>query len=119
MTPTDRKELDAFDLGIVANNGKMAMDADALDFRQKFCECDYEVGAVPCHYCAIDHGLRLGKRAKAALDVAVKALGAIKAGALREIKTPYVYDTRLTATYALTEIQAILKCDRLAEKGEK
>jgi hypothetical protein len=30
------------------------------EFRQERCECDYEVGFVPCEYCAIHKGLTVG-----------------------------------------------------------
>lgn len=52
--------------------------------------------------------LTVESEAMRALDVAVKALEAVKAAALKEIKTPLGYDTRLTATCALMEMQTIL-----------
>lgn len=110
MTPDDRKELEMFDLAIVANNHACATDANALSFQHGACECDPEVGAVPCRYCAIDSALQRGKRACEALDVAMNQLCRIAH------VTP---DDHLGALKALDQIQAILKGDRLTEKGEK
>lgn len=47
---------DAIELALLANNG------GGLDFRKEMCECDPEVGMVPCQYCAIDRLLRKALR---------------------------------------------------------
>ena len=44
------------------------------EFVDRFCQCDPEVGATPCEYCALFAGLSEGKKASTLLPNALLAL---------------------------------------------
>jgi len=47
----------------------MAMRANGgPNFHEEWCKCDPDVGAVPCHYCAIFDGLNAAAKMQAMLD---------------------------------------------------
>ena len=49
--------LDDIDLALRANNA-----GGKIEWRKDFCECDPDVGMVPCQYCAIQNALEKCKR---------------------------------------------------------
>lgn len=49
-SPKLKKVIDDVELAIKANGGK--------NWKVNWCQCDPDVGMVPCEYCAIYHGLK-------------------------------------------------------------
>lgn len=49
------RNLDAIDLAQRANGG--------VEWKESFCRCDPDVGAVPCEYCAIHFALAIAHKA--------------------------------------------------------